>query len=138
MIPRVHQADSNLREERYSMQQRTINPWKWQDQLGFVQAIEVSGAQSVLYCAGQTSMDAQGRPANKGDMRGQITLAMDNLEEVLRHAGTTLSNVVRLNYYTTDVDRFFAAHDIVITRLKEAGCQPASTLLGVHGWPFLN
>lgn len=92
------------------MQQRTINPWKWQDQLGFAQAIEVSGAQSVLYCAGQSSMDAQGRPANKGDMRGQITLAMDNLEEVLRHAGATLSNVVRLNYYTTDVDRFFAAH----------------------------
>ena len=118
------------------MQQRTINPWKWQDQLGFAQAIEVSGAQSVLYCAGQSSMDAQGRPANKGDMRGQITLAMGKLEEVLRHAGTTLSNVVRLNYYTTDVDRFFAAHDIVITRLKEAGCQPASTLLGVSRLAF--
>ena len=113
------------------MQQRTINPWKWQDQLGFAQAIEVSGAQSVLYCAGQTSMDSQGRAANKGDMRGQITLAMNNLEEVLRNAGVSLSNVVRLNYYTTDVDKFFAAHDIVITRLKEAGCQPASTLLGV-------
>ena len=118
------------------MQQRTINPWKWQDQLGFAQAIEVNGAQSVLYCAGQTSMDAQGRPAHKGDMRGQITLAMNNLEEVLRNAGGSLSNVVRLNYYTTDVDKFFAAHDIVITRLKEAGCQPASTLLGVSRLAF--
>ena len=69
------------------MQQRTINPWKWQDQLGFAQAIEVNGAQSVLYCAGQTSMDSQGKPAHKGDMRAQITLAMNNLEEVIRNAG---------------------------------------------------
>jgi enamine deaminase RidA (YjgF/YER057c/UK114 family) len=43
---------------------------------------------------------------------------------------------VRLNYYTTDVDKFFAAHDIVITRLKEAGCRPASTLLGVSRLAF--
>ena len=74
------------------MQQRTINPWKWQDQLGFAQAIEVSGAQRFLYCAGQTSMDAEGKPAHKGDMRGQITLAMDNLEEVLRKGRQRLTS----------------------------------------------
>jgi enamine deaminase RidA (YjgF/YER057c/UK114 family) len=118
------------------MQQKTINPWKWQDRLGFSQAIELSGAQRVLYCAGQTSMDAQGKPAHKGDMRGQVTQAMDNLGEVLINAGMGLSNVVRLNYYTTDVDGFFAAHDIILTRLKEAGCQPASTLLGVSRLAF--
>jgi enamine deaminase RidA (YjgF/YER057c/UK114 family) len=118
------------------MRQKKINPWTWQDQFGFAQAIEVNGAQTVLYCAGQTSMDAQGRPVHEGDMRGQITLAMNNLEEVLRNAGACLANVVRLNYYTTDVDKFFAAHDIVMTRLKEAGCQPASTLLGVSRLAF--
>jgi enamine deaminase RidA (YjgF/YER057c/UK114 family) len=83
------------------MRQKKINPWTWQDQFGFAQAIEVNGAQTVLYCAGQTSMDAQGRPVHEGDMRGQITLAMNNLEEVLRNAGASLANVVRLNYYTT-------------------------------------
>ena len=32
------------------MEQKTINPWDWQNQRGFSQAIEVTGAQRVLYC----------------------------------------------------------------------------------------
>jgi 2-iminobutanoate/2-iminopropanoate deaminase len=37
------------------MESRVINPWTWQDQFAFVQAHEISGAQRVVYCAGQTS-----------------------------------------------------------------------------------
>src|SRR5918997_1504805 len=78
------------------------NPWGWQDQLGFVQANLVSGAQRMLVCAGQTSVDAEGRPLHPGDMRAQVNQALDNLETVLGEAGFTLADVVRLNYYTTD------------------------------------
>jgi len=49
----------------------------------------------------------------------------------LREAGAELSDVVRLNIYTTDVDRFFEAYGATAGRLAEAGCRPASTLLGV-------
>jgi len=118
------------------MERRIINPWGWQDQFGFVQAHEVSGAGRVLLCAGQTSTDAEGRPAHPGDMRAQVALALDNLETVLREAGLTLADVVRLNYYTTDVDAFFGAHDIIMERLVGAGCRPASTLLGVTRLAF--
>jgi len=31
------------------MDRTIVNPWKWQDQYAFVQAVEVSGAQRVLY-----------------------------------------------------------------------------------------
>ena len=103
----------------------------WQDQFGFVQAHQISGTQRVLFCAGQTSIDAEGRPVHPEDMHAQIIQAMDNLETVLREADAELSDVGRLNYYTTDVDRFFEAYDAVVTRLREAGCRPASTLLGV-------
>ncbi len=118
------------------MERRIINPWSWQDQFGFVQAHEVSGAGRVLLCAGQTSTDAEGRPVHPGDMRAQVALALDNLEAVLRQAGLGLADVVRLNYYTTDVDAFFGAHDIVMERLAGAGCRPASTLLGVARLAF--
>ena len=118
------------------MARRIVNPWTWQDQFGFVQAHEVSGAQRVLLCAGQTSVDAEGRPAHPGDMRAQVALALDNLEAVLREAGLTLADVVRLNYYTTDVDAFFGASDIVMERLAGADCRPASTLLGVARLAF--
>ena len=118
------------------MEQRKINPWEWQNQFGFSQAIEVSGASRTLYCAGQTSLDAEGRPVHVGDMEKQVAQALDNLVAVLNAAGFTLGDVVRLNYYTTDVGRFFAAFGSVTSRLAEAKCQPSSTLLGVASLAF--
>jgi enamine deaminase RidA (YjgF/YER057c/UK114 family) len=118
------------------MERRVINPWTWQDEYGYVQANEVSGAQRVLVCAGQTAMDANGQPLHMGDMRAQLSLALDNLETVLAHAGFTLGDVMRLNYYTTDVDAFFGAADILGERLGAAGCRAAGTLLGVTRLAF--
>jgi enamine deaminase RidA (YjgF/YER057c/UK114 family) len=118
------------------MEQKKINPWEWQNQLGFSQAIEVTGAQRTLYCAGQTSINADGAPMHEGDMKAQVTLALDNLEAVLNNAGYSMSDVVRLNYYTTDIDSFFAAFEILAGRLAAAGIQPASTLLGVTRLAF--
>jgi enamine deaminase RidA (YjgF/YER057c/UK114 family) len=119
------------RKEKEYVERRIINPWTWQDQLGYVQANEVSGAQRTLFCSGQVAMDAEGRPTHPDDMRAQIVQAMDNLETVLKDAGFGLPDVVRLNYYTTDVDRFFEAYDALAARLAETGCRPAATLLGV-------
>ncbi|HEX6999111.1 MAG TPA: RidA family protein [Gammaproteobacteria bacterium] len=118
------------------MEQRTINPWKWQDQYGFSQAIEVSNASRVLYCAGQASADEEGRPMYPGDIRKQIEQAFDNLETVLKAAGYSLANVVRLNYYTTDVEAFLSAGDVIGARLGAAGCAPPGTLLGVAKLAF--
>jgi enamine deaminase RidA (YjgF/YER057c/UK114 family) len=118
------------------MERRIINPWRWQDEFSFVQAHEISGMQRVLFCAGQTSVDDEGSPLHVGDMRAQVVQAMDNLETVLREAGLELSDVVRLNYYTTDVDRFFEAYEVLATRLEESGCRPSSTLLGVASLAF--
>jgi len=65
-----------------------------------------------------------------------VTLAIDNLETVLNDAGVGLSDVVRLNYYTTDVDGLMAVWEIINTRLAKANCRPASTLLGVTRLAF--
>jgi enamine deaminase RidA (YjgF/YER057c/UK114 family) len=118
------------------VERRIINPWTWQDDFGYVQANEVSDVRRVLVCAGQTSMDAEGRPVHPDDMRAQIGQTLDNLETVLKEAGFGLSDVVRLNYYTTDVDRFFAEYDAVAGRLAESGCRPANTTLGVTRLAF--
>ena len=69
------------------MDRRIINPWTWQEQFGFVQATEISGAQRTIFCAGQVSTDDEGRPVHPEDMRAQINQALDNLETVLREGG---------------------------------------------------
>jgi enamine deaminase RidA (YjgF/YER057c/UK114 family) len=118
------------------MTRQTINPWTWQDQFGFVQAHAVSGGERTIYCAGQTSVDADGSPLHEGDMAAQLNQALDNIEAVLHKAGCSLSDVVRLTYYTTDVDAFFATHDVLVARLREAGCHAAATLLGISRLAF--
>jgi enamine deaminase RidA (YjgF/YER057c/UK114 family) len=115
---------------------RIINPWTWQDQMGFVQANELRGAERWLICSGQTSVDADGNTLHPGDMNAQVMQALDNLETVLNSAGCELRDIVRLNVYTTDVDRFLQALPVVGERLQVAGCRFASTLLGVSRLAF--
>ena len=118
------------------MERRVINPWSWQEQFAFVQANEVSGQQRTLYCAGQTSSDPDGNPIHPGDMAAQISQSLDNLQTVLSRAGFEMSDVVRLTYYTTDMDAFFEAYGTLAGRLAEADCKPAATLLGVSRLAF--
>ena len=118
------------------MERKIINPWTWQDEYGFVQANEVRGGERSLICSGQASVDADGNPVHVGDMAGQIGQSLDNLETVLGQAGFKLSDVMRLNIYTTDVDAFFAAYETAAMRLGEAGCRFAGTLLGVTRLAF--
>jgi enamine deaminase RidA (YjgF/YER057c/UK114 family) len=113
------------------MDKKIINPWKWQDKLGFVHGNDITGAKQTLYCAGQVSVDAEGNPIHAGDMAAQLNTAFDNLEEVLRQAGYQLSDVVRLNYYTTSVSAFSGNGQVVGERLAKGNCRPCSTLLGV-------
>jgi enamine deaminase RidA (YjgF/YER057c/UK114 family) len=118
------------------VERRVINPWTWQDQFGFVQANETSGVERVLHCAGQGPVDADGQPMHEGDMGAQVVQALDNLETVLNEAGFALADVVRLNYYVTDVDAFMQAGEVYGAKLAQAGARPASTMLGVARLAF--
>ncbi len=40
-------------------------------------------------------------------------------------------NIVRLNFYTTDVEAFMAKAGEIVPVFAQAGCRPVSTLLGV-------
>ena len=118
------------------MERRIINPWKWQDEFGYVQANEVQNTQRTLYCSGQAANDAEGKAIHPGDMRAQITLALDNLEILLRESGFAFKDVVRLNIFTTDVDKFLENYDAFIPRLAEAGCRHTGSLIGVARLAF--
>ena len=118
------------------MERRAINPWPWSVEMGFQQAVEVSGERRTLYCSGQTSVDETGTPLHAGDMAAQVNQALDNLEAVLAGADMTLADVVRLNMYTTDVDGCMGALSEIGERLATSGLQQCGTLLGVQRLAF--
>ena len=113
------------------MQRTPVNPWPWSLNVGYNQAEIIEGASRHLICAGQTAVDAEGTPQHAGDMRNQITLALDNLEAVLSAADMGLANITRLNIYATDVDAAMKHFDVLGARLGPVGAAPPMTLLGV-------
>ena len=113
------------------MDRSAVNPWDWSLKLGYNQAEVIEGATRQLICAGQTAVDSQGNPQHPGDMRAQISLALDNLEAVLKAAGMDLSNVTRLAVYATDVDEVLKNFDLMGMRFGPHQSAPPMTLLGV-------
>jgi 2-iminobutanoate/2-iminopropanoate deaminase len=107
-----------------------VNPWQWQDHMGYSQAVEVKNSNGTLYCAGQAAMDADGIPTG-GPMEAQIRQALANLEAVIAKAGYRPSGIVRLNYYTTSIPDFFEAYGLITAWAQHYGFTPASTLVEV-------
>ena len=108
-----------------------MHPWNWQDPLHFAQSVEAPRATRVVFLAGQTAVDSGGRPLHAGDMTAQLERAFDNLEIVLKESGLTLANLVRLNYYVTDMAAFAGARQVVAERLGSLAVKPSGCLLGV-------
>ncbi|WP_344240434.1 RidA family protein [Actinocorallia libanotica] len=113
------------------MERTAVNPWAWSVEMGYNQGELVSGQTRTLYCSGQTAMSGDGKPQHADDMGAQLALSLDNLEAVLGEAGMSLANLVRLNVYTTDVDRLFEHYGVLASRLGAAGVAPSTTMLGV-------
>lgn len=113
------------------MQRTPVNPWDWSLKLGYNQAEIIDSPSRQLICAGQTAVDGEGNPQHLGDMRGQIGLALDNLEAVLAGADMDLSNIIRLGVFATDVDEALKNFDLLGMRFGPVQCAPPMTLLGV-------
>lgn len=113
------------------MKRTPVNPWDWSLKLGYNQAEIITDTSRQLICAGQTAVDGDGNPQHPNDMRGQIGLALDNLEAVLKAADMDLTNIIRLGVYATDVDEALKNFDLMGLRFGPMRCAPPMTLLGV-------
>ena len=118
------------------MHRTPVNPWEWSLPYSFNQGEVLEGPTRFLVCSGQTAIDGDGKPQHAGDVAAQMTLALDNLDAVLKAGGMTLSNVVRLSIYTTDVDGVLGNWELFANRVGSAGIKPPQTLLGVNRLAF--
>jgi 2-iminobutanoate/2-iminopropanoate deaminase len=69
----------------------------------YSQAVKVTGAQTILYIAGQVAYDESGNPAHRGDFKAQARAALQALKAQVEAGGGTLANVVKVNTYLTDI-----------------------------------
>ncbi|EHO08965.1 RidA family protein [Myroides odoratimimus] len=109
-----------------------INPWQWQFERNYTQAIEVKNVQSTLYCSGQVAIDTNGVSSN-ADMKTQLLLSIKNLEEVIKTADYSLEGIVRLNIYTTSTFELMQHFPILQEWLVKHKIKQATTVLEVKG-----
>jgi 2-iminobutanoate/2-iminopropanoate deaminase len=112
------------------MEKRVINPWKWQKERSYVQAVEVKNVTSTLYVSGQTAISADGTSSN-ADMKTQLTLAIENLERVITQANFECSGIVRLNIYTTNTAELWPNFSILQEWIEKHDIRQATTLMEV-------
>ncbi|MBY0479451.1 MAG: RidA family protein [Chitinophagaceae bacterium] len=114
------------------MEKKVINPWEWQNQRSYVQAVEVKQPGSTLYISGQTAINADGE-SSSADMKSQLKLAIQNLEQVISEAGYEPENIVRLNIYTTSTEELLSCFDVFQEWVAKYGIKQVSTVLEVKG-----
>jgi len=99
------------------------------DPPGYSQGIKVTGAQTILFLAGQVAYDKDGSVKHRGDFTGQAREVFRAVKALVEAGGGSLNNVVKINTYVTNAryrpefravrDEFFGAKG------------PASTLVEV-------
>ena len=99
------------------------------DPSGYSQGVKVTGAQTILFLAGQVAYDKDGSVAHKGDFKAQARAVFTSIKALVEAGGGTLDNVVKLNTYVTDVRN---RPDFRVVRDEFFGAKgPASTMVEV-------
>ncbi|MGH7614500.1 MAG: RidA family protein [Gemmatimonadales bacterium] len=112
---------------------RYINPGTLARLDGFTHAVKVG---LTIYVSGEVALDSAGQLVGPGDLAAQARQAFANLAFVLRIAGATPADVVKLNVYVVN----YKPTDLGI--IRAAGVEffpernpPAGLVLGVQSLP---
>ena len=88
------------------MKPEAVLPLGWPRPRGYANGVVAQGR--MLFIAGMIGWDAQG-VFHTDDFGGQVRQALQNVADVLRAAGGTGDNIVRMTWYVTDKREYLAA-----------------------------
>ena len=111
------------------MAKTTLNPEGLPVPRGSYSLVTVAQPGRVVFIAGQTASDPQGNVVGVGDVRAQTRYIIEKIQRAVEAVGGTISDVVALSVFTTDV-RYH--RDINETRREVLGSNfPTSTMVQV-------
>ena len=90
------------------MQKTIINPPTLARPIGFNHGIVTTGGR-LLFLAGQTASDKEGRIVAPGDIVAQYTQVLRNLQTVVEAAGGTMQDIVKMTIFVSDRDDYHAS-----------------------------
>jgi 2-iminobutanoate/2-iminopropanoate deaminase len=96
----------------------------------YSQAIEAGG---FLFCSGQIPLDPQTGQLIQGDITLQTKRILDNFEAVLKAAGATLKQTVKITVYLTNLSDFELVNKVFAERFPQD--PPARAVVQVSALP---
>ena len=99
------------------------------DPPAYSQAVKVTGAQTILFLAGQVAYDDKGNPANRGDFTAQARAVFQAVKAQVEAGGGTMQSIVKVNTYLTDIRHRAELPPVREEFFGKKG--PASTLVAV-------
>ncbi len=90
-------------------------------------------ANGFIYCSGQTPLDPATGQLIEGDIATQTRRVLDNLDAVLRAAGSSFSQVVKTSVFLVDMADFAAMNAAYADYMGNT--PPARTTIGVAALP---
>ena len=97
----------------------------------YSQAVVVPGG--LVFTAGQVARDPASGDMVAGDIVAQTNRVLDNLEAVLKSAGCTLQDVIKVSVFMTDLDDFARMNEAYAARF--GAHHPARTTVQVAKLP---
>jgi 2-iminobutanoate/2-iminopropanoate deaminase len=95
----------------------------------FSQAIKCNARGEFLFVSGLTSRDPDGNVVGEGDIKVQTETILENMQELLRAAGGSLSDIVKVTVFIRDMELFDEIHEVRARYFKEP--YPASSMVEV-------
>jgi len=99
---------------------------------GYSHAVTVTG--HLAFVSGQVALDASGNLVGEGDVAEQTRQCLRNMADILTRLGATWADVVRFNWYLTDILGLQAVRDVREEFLRPVlgeTAHPASSLVQV-------
>ena len=97
----------------------------------YSQAVKVTGAQTILYIAGQVAYGPEGGAVHAGDFKAQARAALQCLKAQVEAGGGTMADIVKVNTYLTDIRHRADYGPIREEFFGKNQKMPASTLVAV-------
>jgi 2-iminobutanoate/2-iminopropanoate deaminase len=90
-------------------------------------------AENFIFCSGQIPLDPQTGQLVQGDISDQARRILDNFEAVLKSAGSSLEQTVKLTVFLTNMADFESLNRVLAERFPKA--PPARAVVQVSALP---
>lgn len=98
----------------------------------YAQAVEAGG---VLYLSGQIALDPRTGALCNGTFEDEARQVFANIANVLEAAGCSVSDMVRVDIFLTDMTRFTVVNQLYAQWLGDVAIRPARQVVEVSALP---